>query len=96
MAGDGIVYDFTSNAQSLDDITGMAQQIEGVRQDIETIFKALGEVYLGDGATALGQAHIEINTMLDEALNSLVTTQKQAQDQQDVMQAMDKANAAAF
>ncbi|WP_396912346.1 hypothetical protein [Mycolicibacterium sp.] len=70
--------------------------IQEVGADIQSIFQALSTVYEGDGATALNQAHQEVNNMLDEALNTVVNTQKQAQDQQDAMQAMDKANAAAF
>ncbi len=34
--------------------------------------------------------------MLDEAVNTTVNTQKQAQDQQDAMQSLDRANAASF
>ena len=96
MAADGILYNFGANAGHLEDITGMTNAIQEVREDIHTIFTTLAEVYEGDGATALNQAHQEVNNMLDEALNTVVNTQKQAQDQQDAMQAMDKANAAAF
>ncbi|SUA31514.1 Uncharacterised protein [Mycolicibacterium fortuitum] len=96
MAADGILYDFGANAGHLEDITGMANAIQEVRQDIQQIFQALGEVYTGEGATALNTAHHEVDNMLDEALNTVVVTQKQAQDQQDAMQAMDRANAAAF
>ncbi|BBX33103.1 hypothetical protein MMAG44476_07206 [Mycolicibacterium mageritense DSM 44476 = CIP 104973] len=96
MAADGILYNFGANAGHLEDITGMANAIQEVRGDIQSIFQALSTVYEGDGATALNQAHQEVNNMLDEALNTVVNTQKQAQDQQDAMQAMDKANAAAF
>ena len=74
----------------------MANSIQEVREDIQSIFQALSSVYEGDGAAALNQAHQEVNGMLDEALNTVVNTQKQAQDQQDAMAAMDKANASAF
>ena len=53
-------------------------------------------VYEGEGATALSAAHQKIDGMLDEAVNTTVNTQKQAQDQQDAMQSLDRANAAAF
>ncbi|WP_301123804.1 MULTISPECIES: hypothetical protein [Mycolicibacterium] len=96
MADNGILYDFGANAGHLEDITGMANAIQEVRADIQQIFTTLGTVYGGDGATALNQAHHEVDNMLDEALNTVVVTQKQAQDQQDAMQAMDRANAAAF
>ncbi|OKH85599.1 hypothetical protein EB75_19710 [Mycobacterium sp. ST-F2] len=96
MAADGILYNFGANAGHLEDITGMTNAIQEVREDIHTIFTTLAEVYEGDGAAALTQAHQEVNNMLEEALNTTVNTQKQAQDQQDAMQAMDRANAAAF
>lgn len=93
---DQILYNFGANAGHLEDITGMANSIQEVREDIQNIFTALSSVYEGDGAAALNQAHQEVNGMLDEALNTVVNTQKQAQDQQDAMAAMDKANASAF
>jgi uncharacterized protein YukE len=96
MAAEGILYNFGANAGSLDDITGITNAIQEVRGDIQTIFTTLAEVYEGEGAVALNQAHLEVNNMLEEALNTTVNTQKQAQDQQDAMQAMDRANAAAF
>jgi ElaB/YqjD/DUF883 family membrane-anchored ribosome-binding protein len=96
MAADGILYNFGANAGHLEDITGMTNAIQDVREDIQTIFTTLAEVYEGEGALALNQAHQEVNNMLEEALNTTVNTQKQAQDQQDAMQAMDRANAAAF
>ena len=91
-----ILYNFGANAGHLEDITGMAQAIQEVRGDIQTIFQTLAQVYEGEGAIALNQAHQEVNTMLDETLNTSVNTQKQAQDQQDAMQAMDRANAGSF
>jgi uncharacterized protein YukE len=93
---DDIHYDFGANAGSLTDINGMLNNIHEVRQDISSIFTTLLSVYEGEGAAALGAAHQKIDGMLEEALNTTVNTQKQAQDQQDAMQALDKANAAAF
>lgn len=53
-------------------------------------------MYTGDGAAALDQARIEVNNMMEEALNNVANTQKQAIDQQDAMHAMDRANSLAF
>jgi uncharacterized protein YukE len=91
-----ILYNFGANAASLQDISGSVNAIQEVRADIEGIFNTLAEVYEGDGAVALNQAHVKVSQMMDEALNNVANTQRQAQDQQDAMQAMDRANASAF
>ena len=96
MPQNDITYNFGQNANSLDDVNQRLNDITEVKQDIASIFQALGSVYEGDGAAALQQAHQKIDSMLEEALNTTANTQKQAQDQQDAMQALDRANSAAF
>ena len=91
-----ILYNFAANNSSLDDINGNISGIQEVRSDIDNVFNILATVYEGEGATALGQAHQKFSAMLDDALNNASNTQKFAQDQQDAMQALDRANAAAF
>jgi flagellar hook-basal body complex protein FliE len=93
---DHIQYNFAANNSSLDDINGHISGIQEVRSDIDNVFQILGTVYEGEGATALNQAHQKFSAMLDDALNNASNTQKFAQDQQDAMQALDRANAAAF
>jgi hypothetical protein len=91
-----ILYNFGQNFTSLEDVSGSVQAIQSVRGDIATIFNTLATVYEGEGSAALNQAHIKVSTMMDEALNNVANTQQQAMDQQAAMQAMDRANAAAF
>jgi hypothetical protein len=91
-----ILYNFASNNASLGDINGHIQAIQAVRGDIDGIFNTLATVYEGDGATAMNQAHLKVSAMLDETLTNTGATQKSAQDQQDAMQALDRANASAF
>lgn len=91
-----ILYNFGQNNASLEDINGQIQAIQEVRADIEGIFQVLATVYEGEGSMALNAAHQKLNGMLDEALNNTANTQQQALDQQAAMQAMDRANAAAF
>ena len=91
-----ILYNFGQNNASLEDVNSQLQAIQEVRSDIESIFNTLASVYEGEGSAALNQAHIKVSTMLDEALNTAANTQQQALDQQAAMQAMDRANAAAF
>jgi hypothetical protein len=91
-----ILYNFGANNSSLDSINGNIAGIQEVRSDIDNVFNLLATVYEGQGAAALAQAHQKVSTMLDDALNNASNTQKVAQDQQDAMQALDQANAAAF
>lgn len=91
-----ILYNFAQNNASLEDVSGNINAIQEVRGDIDTIFNTLASVYEGEGAVALNAAHIKVSQMMDEALNNVAHTQQQALDQQSAMQAMDRANAAAF
>jgi uncharacterized protein YukE len=91
-----ILYNFGANNASLDDINGHINAIREVSGDIDSIFNTLASVYEGEGATALNAAHQKVSAMLDEHLNNTATTQSQALDQQQAMQALDRANAAQF
>ncbi|WP_158168106.1 hypothetical protein [Mycolicibacterium smegmatis] len=91
-----INYNFGANASSLEDVNSRIQDIHEVRSDIAGLFQTLASVYEGDGAQALQVAHQKIDSMLEEALNNTANTQRQAQEQQEAMQALDRANAAAF
>jgi len=91
-----ILYNFAANNSSLDDVNSNLAAIQEARSDIDNVFTVLGTVYEGDGATAMLAAHQKISAMFDDALNDAANTQKAAQDQQDMMQALDRANAAQF
>jgi|GEM_PF-4653532 hypothetical protein len=91
-----ILYNFGANNASLDDVNSNINAIQEVRSDINNLFSVLATVYEGAGATALNQAHQNIDSMLDDMLNNMAITQQQAADQQAAMQALDNQNAAAF
>jgi hypothetical protein len=91
-----ILYNFGANNASLDDVNSNINSVQEVRSDINNLFSVLATVYEGAGATALNQAHQNIDSMLDDMLNNMAITQKQAADQQAAMQALDNQNAAAF
>ena len=91
-----IHYNFGANNSSLDDVTSLVSGVQEVRSDITKLFNVLGTVYEGAGATALQQAHHNLDAMLDDLLNNMAVTQRQAQDQQSAMQALDQQNASAF
>lgn len=91
-----ILYNFAANNSSLDDVNSNLSAIQEARSDIDNVFNVLATVYEGDGANAMNQAHQKVSAMLDDALNDAANTQKFAQDQQDAMQALDRANAAQF
>ncbi|MBA0047859.1 hypothetical protein [Mycobacteroides sp. LB1] len=91
-----IVYQFEANHSAIDGITGGLQKAEEAKQEIETLFRQLGEVYTGQGQQALHQAHINVAQMMDNCITDLHNTQQQAREKQETMQAMDAANAAQF
>ena len=93
---DHILYNFEANSASLDDVNSLLNGIQEVRSDIGNLFNVLGSVYEGAGAVALQQAHQGLDSMLDDVLQNMSATQKQAQDQQQAMQALDQQNASAF
>jgi hypothetical protein len=89
-----IHYDFEQNHGALGGVTDHLKGIGEVRYDIKRLFETLEGVYVGQGYDALRAAHVKVDGMLDEAVNNTLNTQTQAQTQQDVMQAVDRANAA--
>jgi uncharacterized membrane protein YdfJ with MMPL/SSD domain len=91
-----ILYNFGSNNASLDDVNSNVQGVQEVRSDITNLFNVLATVYEGAGATALNQAHQNIDNMLDDLLNNMSITGQQASEQQSLMQQLDNQNAAAF
>ena len=91
-----ILYNFAHNNSSLEDVSGHLQGIEQVREDIDRIFNVLGTVYDGQGAQAMNAAHVHVSSLLDDAVNHTLSTQKRAMEQQQAMQALDNANAQAF
>ncbi|MBB5167579.1 hypothetical protein [Mycobacterium sp. AZCC_0083] len=91
-----ILYNFGANHASIGDVQGALNGIQEARADIDNVFKALMTVYEGQGAQALDAAHAKLSAMLDDAVNNAANTQRSAADQQEAMQAMDRANASAF
>lgn len=93
---DQILYNFGANNASLSDINSLVGAIGQVREDVNQLFSTLATVYEGAGATALQQAHANLDGMLEDVLNNTNVTQQQASEQQEAMQALDNQNAAAF
>lgn len=93
---DMIHYNFNANHQSLGDVQQKITGIQNARDEIASLFKLLAEVYTGQGATAMHEAGRNFDSMLEDVLQNMATSQQQAQEQQDVMQALDAQNASAF
>ncbi|OBJ12694.1 hypothetical protein A5624_10630 [Mycobacterium sp. 1482292.6] len=91
-----ILYNFQQNDASLTDVRGGLSGIHDAREEIGNLFAVLLTVYEGQGADALDQAQRNINSMLDDVLQDMTVTQQQAQDQQQLMQALDAQHAAQF
>ena len=93
---DMIHYNFSTNHQHLGDIDTHISGIHHAKDEINSLFKVLKGIYTGEGATAMQDAHNNIDSMLDDVLQDMAITQQQAQEQQHAMQALDAQNAAAF
>ncbi|CAN5615311.1 hypothetical protein BH11ACT6_BH11ACT6_35410 [soil metagenome] len=91
-----ILYNFGANAVSIQDVNSQIQSIREVQADIGSVFTTLATVYEGEGALALNEKHRQIDALLEELLDNTTNTQRNAQDQQDMMQSLDRSNASAF
>jgi uncharacterized protein YukE len=91
-----IFYNFGENHGYLTDIHSSLQAVDEVRNDINSVFETLRTVYEGEGADQLQLARQKFSQAFEECITNSVSLQKFAQDQQDAMQALDKANAAAL
>lgn len=91
-----LLYNFGANADTLAAVTNHLQAINQVSEDIDKIFTVLGTVYEGAGADGLNRAHQTVISMLRELVNTSDDTQKMAQQQQDLMQDLDRRHAQSF
>lgn len=91
-----ILYDFAANNALLEEISMQIHNIEEVRADINRVFALLGEVYEGDGATALRAKQSKIDVELEDVLIAEQTAQREALEKQEAMHALDRGHAGAI
>jgi uncharacterized protein YukE len=93
---DHIFYDFAANDGHLHDIGTHMDGINSAKEDIAHVFNALGEVYEGEGAEALQNHHLHIHNALDDHMSNRLAVHRNAGEQQETMQALDRTQAADF
>jgi hypothetical protein len=91
-----INYNFAQNFTSIGNVTDHLNAVQEVRNDIDSMFKTLSSVYDGAGQAALQDAHIKVSNMIDEALHNMLSTQRAAEESQQLMADLDRANAHDF
>jgi uncharacterized protein YukE len=89
-------YVFPANYGSLSDIGDLQAGIQSVGDDIQQIYTQLQDAYDGDAATELYRVFNNFTNEINETIQNMAITGKEAQDQQDLMQALDKQNASQF
>lgn len=91
-----IAYNFEANRESLEFINSHLNEINVIRTDIATMFTKIAEVYQGSGQEGLSEAERHVGHMLDECLEVTANLQKMANEQQDIMQALDIKHGSSF
>jgi uncharacterized protein YukE len=91
-----IAYNFGANEETLEHIQRAINDIRSIHEDVDTIFKTLPDLYIGQQADALQEQHHDINNKLQSLLHELESTRSAAVDQQHEMQALDSQLAGGF
>jgi uncharacterized protein YukE len=91
-----ITYNFGNNEETLEHIQRAIGDIRSIHEDIDTIFRTLPDLYMGQQADALQQQHHDVNSKLQSLLHDLENTRAAALDQQHEMQALDAQLAGGF
>ena len=94
--GSTIKYDFASNHQFLDTLDAGHNDALALQAEVDNVFKILLSVYEGDGAIALQAAHQDLRGLMETAVQDMSDVNRRGRDQQEMMHAMDRSNAAQF
>ena len=94
--GSNIRYDFGQNHMHLDGLDSGLADAQALRGEVDTVFKVLYSVYEGQGAQALQNAHQQITNLMDSHEQDMGAGNRRGRDQQDLMAALDRSNAADF
>lgn len=94
--GSTIKYDFGQNHMHLDSLDSSLSDARALQQEVDTVFKVLYSVYEGQGAQALQTAHQQLAGVMESAVQEMTAGNHRGRDQQDLMAALDRANAADF
>jgi hypothetical protein len=96
MSDDFIKYDHETNLQALSEIEKQINSVHQLREDSDKIITSLENIYGGQAYGALQQHHQQVNSQLDELLQSMNSTKAQAEEMQHENLAMDVAGSHRF
>jgi uncharacterized protein YukE len=91
-----IFYNFTANNGSIENILGGVGKMVDLQGQIQVVFTQLQTVYGGKGSEALRDYASRIDGEMTETIDAMRIAQNEAGNQQQMMQALDQANAAEF
>jgi uncharacterized protein YukE len=94
--GSTIKYDFGQNHMHLDGLDSGLADARALQGEVDSVFKVLYSVYEGEGAVALQNTHQQIANLMETAVQDMGTGNRHGRDQQDLMAALDRSNAADF
>ncbi|AKS31641.1 hypothetical protein [Mycolicibacterium goodii] len=92
--GSTIKYDFAQNHGFLDALDSGLGDARALQDEVNTVFNVLYSVYEGEGAQALQLTHKQLAGLMEQAVQDMVVGNTRGRDQQDLMAALDRANAA--
>jgi hypothetical protein len=93
---DHIYYNYGANYAQLDGIKASLNDAETLRGDVQTVFNALGEIYMGEAATALQAAHVQISQLMDQLILDMQAVHAQAVERQATTAQLDHQLAGGF
>lgn len=93
---DKITYQYGANNASLDDIQGMTNNAQAMRDEVNQVFTALQGVYEGEAAATLFQKQTQILEQMDAILNEITQTRSGGNQSQEDAAALDAHLAGGF
>ncbi|MCP9271548.1 hypothetical protein [Mycolicibacterium arenosum] len=91
-----IHYNYGANYEQLDAIKATLNDANALREDVNSVFTALADVYEGEAAAALQTAQIQVTQQLDAAILEIQGTQQAAVDRQAMTAEHDRSLAGGF
>ncbi|WKG03104.1 hypothetical protein [Mycolicibacterium sp. HK-90] len=91
-----INYQYAANNSSLDDIQGMTNNAQAMRDEVNQVFTALQGVYEGEAAAMLFQKQTQILEQMDAILNEITQTRSGGNQSQEDAAALDAHLAGGF
>lgn len=93
---DTILYNYGANYDHLDGIKANINDATAFRENVHTVFNALGDCYIGEAASALQGHHQQCSQQMDSAIVDMQGTHGQAVERQALTASQDHQLAGGF